>query len=89
MSAKQTPEFGEAEFHTLTERLGIDPGLAVDPRLGFVVDAARSACRACDAKAQCRLTLGLQEVALTDVAAFCPNVERITHLQGSGAGKKR
>ena len=83
MSKPRTDEFGEAEFHTLSERLGIDPGTAVDPRLGFVVDAARSVCRACEAKAQCRLALGLDGLALNDVAPFCPNVERIAYLQSS------
>ena len=84
MSEAWTDEFGEQEFHTLTERLGIDAGVAVDPRLGFVVAAARSACRGCESKAQCRLALGLRELALGDVAPFCPNVERITYLQCSG-----
>lgn len=88
MSKPRTDEFGEAEFHTLTERLGIDPGAAADPRLGFVVDAARSACRGCESKEQCRLALGLPEVTLADVAPFCPNVERLTYLQSRGARSK-
>jgi len=85
--SKAWDEFGDAEFHTLTERLGIDPGAAVDPRFGFVVDAARSTCRACETKEQCRLALGLPELALADVAPFCPNVERVTHLQSSGLNR--
>ena len=84
MSATRTDEFGEAEFHALAARLGIDPCTAVDPRLGFVVAAARSACRTCEAKPQCRLALALPTLALGDVAPFCPNTERISYLQCSG-----
>jgi hypothetical protein len=81
-------EFGEAEFHTLTGRLGIDPSTAVDPRLGFVAAAARSACRACDAKPQCALALAMPQLALADMAPFCPNTERIAYLQSSGLKRK-
>lgn len=77
-------EFGEAEFHILARQLGIDPGTAVDPRLGFVVAAARSACRGCESKAQCALALAMPGLALGDVATFCPNAERIAYLQCSG-----
>ena len=87
MSATRTGEFGEAEFRALAERLGIDPATAVDPRLGFVVAAARSACRTCEAKPQCQLALSLPTLALGDMAPFCPNVERISHLQCSGPGR--
>jgi len=87
MSAKTAAEFGEAEFCMLTERLGIDPAIGVDPRLCFVVAAARSACRGCEAKAQCRLALALPQLTLADMAPFCPNVERISYLQCSGLGK--
>ena len=80
--------FGEAEFEPLMQRLGVDPGAAADPRLGFVVAAARSACRACEAKGQCRLALGLLKLALLDVAPFCPNAERISYLQCSGLKRK-
>jgi hypothetical protein len=88
MSQTRKGEFGEAEFHALAGRLGIDPALAVDPRLGFVVAAAHGACRACEAKPQCRLALGLPTVALGDVAPFCPNAERISYLQCSGLKRK-
>lgn len=80
-------EFGEAEFETLTQRLGIDPATAVDPRLGFIVAAARSACRACETKEQCRLALSMPRLTVGDMAPFCPNVERISHLQCSGPGR--
>ena len=89
MTAERPHEFGEREFHMLSDRLGIDPGLAVDPRLGFVVDAARRACRTCEVKAQCRLALGLDVLALGDMAAFCPNTERVMYLRSSSAGPKR
>ena len=88
MSASRTNEFGEAEFHALSERLGIDLGTAIDRRLGFVVAAARSACRGCEAKPQCRLALALPRLALGDVAPFCPNAERISYLQCSGLQPK-
>ena len=88
MSAARTHEFGEAEFHALSRRLGIDPAAAVDPRLGFVVAAARSACRGCEAKAQCQLALAMPQLALGDVAPFCPNAERISYLQCSGVKRK-
>jgi hypothetical protein len=81
-------EFGEAEFHALAQRLGIDPATAVDPRLGFVVAAARSACRSCESKAQCQLALAMPRLALGDVAPFCPNAERISYLQCSGLKRK-
>jgi len=89
MSTARKDEFGEAEFHILCDRLGIDSGVTVSPRLGFVVDAARSTCRVCDAKAQCRLALGIDRVAVADVAAFCPNTERLTYLQCVGVGLKK
>jgi hypothetical protein len=61
---------------------------AVDPRLGFVVAAARSACRSCESKAQCQLALAMPRLALGDVAPFCPNAERISYLQCSGLKRK-
>ena len=88
MSAARKGEFGEAEFHALSSRLGIDPATAVDPRLGFVAAVARSTCRSCEAKPQCRLALALPTIALADVAPFCPNAERISYLQCSGLKRK-
>ena len=89
-TAKTAPaaEFGEAEFHTLAQRLGIDPTTAVDPRLGFVAAAARSTCRTCESKPQCQLALAMPTLALGDVAPFCPNAERISYLQCSGLKRK-
>lgn len=73
------------ELLVVMQRLGIDPAVGVDPRLGFVCTAARGACATCPSKARCREVLREPGPLLSALSDFCPNAERLAYLRSCGS----
>jgi len=65
----------------LMERLGIDPGEGVVPRLGLSYVTALRRCEACPSKQACREWLDGMPQAVSFAPAFCPNADIMFELQ--------
>ena len=65
----------------LMERLGIDPGEGVVPRLGLSFATAFRRCEACPSKQTCREWLDSMPQSVSFAPAFCPNADIMFELQ--------
>jgi hypothetical protein len=64
----------------MMERLGIDPGGRVVPRLSLSYLTAFHRCRSCPSKQNCRAWLDNTDAPVT-FAPFCPNADIFFELQ--------
>ena len=65
----------------LMERLGIEPGEGVVPRLGLSYATAFRRCQACPSKQACRDWLDSQPQSVPFAPSFCPNADIMFELQ--------
>jgi hypothetical protein len=65
----------------MMERVGIEPGGGVVPRLGLIYTTAFHRCEACVAKQACRDWLDNTRAPVTFAPRFCPNTDILFELQ--------
>lgn len=65
----------------LMDRLGMDPGEGVIPRLGLSYLTAVHRCEACPAKLECRDWLDSAPKSVPFAPHFCPNIDILFELQ--------
>jgi hypothetical protein len=65
----------------MMERLGIEPGGGVVPRLGLSYMTAFHRCEICPSKQTCREWLDTTQRPATFAPAFCPNTDIFFELQ--------
>lgn len=63
-----------AELLILIDKLGIDPGVIIDPLCELSFAMARQLCGTCPAKQECRQVLCRVDATLMAMAPFCPNI---------------
>ena len=81
LSLRESPrELQSGEFLTLSERLGIDSGCAIDCRTELSFSLAHERCGACTVKEKCREVLVESDTPLYSIARFCPNTEVLVDL---------
>ena len=68
------------EFVTLSEKIGIDPGCAIDSRTELSFALAHDRCGQCTAKKKCRKVMARSDAPLYSIALFCPNTEVLVDL---------
>ncbi len=64
-----------AKFDKMMERLGIDPGYILAPRLGLAFSCALRTCRSCTACEECAEWLARDPEAVFSPPKFCPNAD--------------
>lgn len=62
------------ELLVLIDKLGIDPGIMIDPLSELSFAMARQLCSTCPAKKECRQALCRADATLIAMAPFCPNI---------------
>ena len=65
----------------MMERLGIEPGGGVVPRLGLIYSTAFHRCEACPSKQACRDWLDSMAGPVEFAPRFCPNADVLFELQ--------
>jgi hypothetical protein len=70
----------------MMERLGIDPGGAVVPRLGLLYTTASHRCGSCPSKRACSDWLAQAPESVRFAPPFCPNSDILAELQFSNLG---
>ena len=65
----------------MMERLGIEPGGGVVPRLGLTYTTAFHRCEACPSRQACRDWLDNTPAPVTLAPRFCPNTDVFFELQ--------
>lgn len=65
----------------MMERLGIEPGGGVVPRLGLTYTTAFHRCEACPSRQACRDWLDNTPTPVTFAPRFCPNTDTLFELQ--------
>jgi hypothetical protein len=70
----------------MMERLGIEPGAGVVPRLSLSYTTAFHRCELCSFKQACRDWLGQMPTSVVFAPRFCPNADIFFELQYNQAG---
>jgi hypothetical protein len=65
----------------MMERLGIDPGGGVVPRLGLLYTTASHRCESCPSKRACRDWLDRAPESVSFAPPFCRNSDILAELQ--------
>ena len=73
----------------MMERLGVDPGGRVEPRLSLSYLTAFRRCRSCPSKQTCRAWLDNTYAPVTFAPRFCPNADIFFELQVDYPGSWR
>jgi len=81
MAATVTRERKKTCIYEMMERLGIEPGGAVVPRLGLSYATAFHRCEACASRQACREWLDSRPMAIVFAPHFCPNADIFFELQ--------
>jgi Family of unknown function (DUF6455) len=72
--------------YIMMERLGIEPGGGVVPRLSLSYATAFRRCEACPSKQACREWLDSMPVPVVFAPRFCPNADIFFELQVNQPG---
>lgn len=81
MAAPVARERQPIPMREMMERLGIEPGGGVVPRLGLGYATALHRCEACPCEQACRDWLGNMPAAVAFGPRFCPNADFFLELQ--------
>ena len=91
MSASIALEHRTTHASNVMERLGIEPGCGVLPRLSLLHTTALRRCQSCPSMKVCREWLGHAPMTASFLPSFCPNSDILLELQFISANcpKKR
>ena len=91
MSASTALEHRTTHASKVMERLGIEPGGGVLPRLSLLYTTALRRCESCPSTRACREWLGRAPMTANFPPSFCPNSDILLELQFISAScpKKR
>lgn len=89
MAAPATCEHQRTYICEMMERLGIEPGGGVIPRLSLSYAAAFRRCEACLSAQACREWLDNGPASAVFAPPFCPNADIFFELQLESPGLKR
>jgi hypothetical protein len=81
MAAPAIPEHLPIYICEMMERLGIEPGGGVVPRLSLSFATALHRCEACPVKRACRDWLDSLSASVSLPPRFCPNADILFELQ--------
>jgi Family of unknown function (DUF6455) len=73
----------------MMERLGIEPGAGVIPRLSLSYTTAFHRCKLCPSKQACRDWLSRMPASVAFAPRFCPNADLFFELQVNQPGSSR
>jgi hypothetical protein len=73
----------------MMQRLGIEPGGGVVPRLSLSYAAALHRCETCPSKQACRDWLDSMSASVALAPRFCPNADIFFELQADRPGARR
>jgi len=76
-----------AYIYEMMQRLGIEPGESVIPRLSMAYLTAFNRCRACPAKEACREWLDSMPPSIVTAPNFCPNDDILFELRINQPGR--
>jgi hypothetical protein len=79
-----SPEDSAAQptyVYEMMQRLGIEPGEDVVPRLGLAYMTAFHRCKTCSAKSACRKWLDSMPRSVVSAPSFCPNDDILFELR--------
>ena len=89
MAAPDAREHKSIYMFEMMERIGIDPGLRVVPRLSLSYLTAFHRCHSCPSKLTCRAWLNNTHTPVTFAPRFCPNADIFFELQVDYPGSWR
>ncbi|MGA8999227.1 MAG: DUF6455 family protein [Pseudolabrys sp.] len=89
MAAPDAHEHKLIYMFEMMERVGIDPGVRVVPRLSLSYLTAFHRCHSCPSKLTCRAWLNNTHTPVTFAPRFCPNADIFFELQVGYPGSWR
>ena len=89
MAAPAACERRQTYIREMMERLGIEPGGGVVPRLGLSYTTAFHRCEACPSKQACREWLDSMPRSVTFAPRFCPDADILFELEVNQPGLNR
>jgi Family of unknown function (DUF6455) len=88
MAAPTAREHQPIYICEMMERLGIEPGSGVIPRLSLSFAVALRRCEACPSAQACRDWLDVMPASVTFAPRFCPNADIFFELQVDQPGPR-